>query len=764
MAPIGWECSRCTYRHHAPGNRCVMCNELRVTKEQMRDFIMGKTMASKTNEKKNNSITAQPPAAATKNLQQHQQKPSQSSIDETAKPQENKNSTSLNPYSLKIAPSLSVQNQQPQQPLQRPPPSLRSSQYKNNSISVAPPPPQAQQRAAIDTADQRSNDYVSINSSGFTAPFVRHNQSTAINHHAAADPSRPPFNASTHPTTNRRSAAPRKQPKTIATNATTTTATNSTAAAAATAAVYKSKNPFTIAAQAKVRQIKKNPFALTTTRLPYTAGPVPLALHLAENWIYPTADEFPKRQYQFEISQSAVLQNTLVSLPTGLGKTLIAAVVLYNYYRWFPTGKVIFLAPTLPLVDQQVQACYDIMGISASDTALLTGKVPAQRRTTIWKQKRVFFCTPQTVQKDLENSRLDACQVVCVVLDEAHKATGDYAYCKVVELLEAAGAKFRILGLSATPGTSIKAIQQVVNVLRINCIEARSDTDPDVKLYIHERQTEVIIVKQVAASKVVERCLDEIIGPILDRLRRSGALPRTLTGNATVTSYCLLKAREEFGKRQDRDNSMIGFFAAGIAFIQIRSDLHKHGIGVVRNKLQKMRMERQIGHTATIAKSKAFQQLWEEVSNSSCDPDAVGNTVEDRLRNNPKLSKLKEILEEHFERARTCGASSRAIVFSQFRDSVSEIVDVLNTARPLIVARQFVGQGKSNKQTTNEGGGQSVKGMKQEEQKRVIQEFRDNVHNTLVCTSIGEEGLDIGSVDIIRTLVRLMTILLKAVF
>ncbi len=51
----------------------------------------------------------------------------------------------------------------------------------------------------------------------------------------------------------------------------------------------------------------------------------------------------------------AVRHNTLVSLPTGLGKTLIAAVVMYNLQRWFPTGKAIFLAPTKPLVHQQVE-------------------------------------------------------------------------------------------------------------------------------------------------------------------------------------------------------------------------------------------------------------------------------------------------------------------------------------------------------------------------------------------------------------------------
>jgi Fanconi anemia group M protein len=53
-----------------------------------------------------------------------------------------------------------------------------------------------------------------------------------------------------------------------------------------------------------------------------------------------TVANLPKRDYQFSIVQQALFKNTLVSLPTGLGKTFIAAVVMYNFYRWFPTGKV----------------------------------------------------------------------------------------------------------------------------------------------------------------------------------------------------------------------------------------------------------------------------------------------------------------------------------------------------------------------------------------------------------------------------------------
>jgi len=88
-------------------------------------------------------------------------------------------------------------------------------------------------------------------------------------------------------------------------------------------------------------------------------------------WIYPT--NYPVREYQFSIVHKALFVNTLVCLPTGLGKTFIAAVVMYNFYRWYPHSKVVFLAPTKPLVAQQIEACFSIMGIPQEHTAEMTG-------------------------------------------------------------------------------------------------------------------------------------------------------------------------------------------------------------------------------------------------------------------------------------------------------------------------------------------------------------------------------------------------------
>lgn len=81
----------------------------------------------------------------------------------------------------------------------------------------------------------------------------------------------------------------------------------------------------------------------------------------AKTWIYPV--NVPLRKYQLSITKTALFSNTLVALPTGLGKTLIAAVVMYNYFRWFPEGKIVFAAPSRPLVMQQIEACHNIVGI-----------------------------------------------------------------------------------------------------------------------------------------------------------------------------------------------------------------------------------------------------------------------------------------------------------------------------------------------------------------------------------------------------------------
>ena len=199
-----------------------------------------------------------------------------------------------------------------------------------------------------------------------------------------------------------------------------------------------------------------------------------------QTWVYPT--NYPLRDYQYLIVQKALLCNCLVCLPTGLGKTFIAAVVMLNFYRWFPNGRIVFLAPTKPLVAQQLEACHRVAGLPQHDAAEMTGEAPAPSPWP-WRCRRRWVLLPsrrqlssqgkgaavegsarllshpsggpaaglpdparivgrgaclilpppplQVMQNDLGSGACPAREVCCVVFDEAHKALGNHAYCQV---------------------------------------------------------------------------------------------------------------------------------------------------------------------------------------------------------------------------------------------------------------------------------------------------------------------------------------------
>ena len=145
-----------------------------------------------------------------------------------------------------------------------------------------------------------------------------------------------------------------------------------------------------------------------------------------------------------------------MSLPTGLGKTLIAFTVMLNYYRWFSDGQIFFLAPTKPLVSQQMNAFLDIITeVPEEEVFEITGIDKVDDREEYYKNGRVFFMTPQTLENDIDDKLVDCKKIVLLVVDEAHRALKDYAYCNVVKQLVEQEVGFRILGLSATPVSKI---------------------------------------------------------------------------------------------------------------------------------------------------------------------------------------------------------------------------------------------------------------------------------------------------------------------
>lgn len=453
-------------------------------------------------------------------------------------------------------------------------------------------------------------------------------------------------------------------------------------------------------------------------------------------WVYPS--NYPPRDYQVSIVKAALLRNTLVCLPTGLGKTLIAAVLMYNYYRWFPEGQIVFMAPTKPLVAQQVEACHKVVGIPECDTAEISGTTSSEVRRGMWAKKRVFYATPQCVANDLESGVLDARRVVLVVVDEAHRAQKKYAYCGVIRAISRVHCHFRVLALSATPGSSKESVQDVVDNLRIAHVEVRTEDDTEVAKHTHTRLIEKVVCEQTSDLEELGKVVCDAARPFLARLERAGAIRSS--DASVLTSWTVLKARNE--ARPGGSHSFADFVVAQ-KLVAIHDSLKNYGASGALEKLkalkedtERTRCRMQAGEQRSVAPGDqilaahfspergSFRTMFDALSRASTEP--------------PKTTKLRELLREHFERARETGTSSRAMVFTGTRDSVRDIVDALEGADGgdgLLRCVRFTGQNGQN-------------GMDQREQKAAVARFQANEFNVLVATSVAEEGLDIGQVDL----------------
>ncbi|XP_042062897.1 DEAD-box ATP-dependent RNA helicase FANCM [Salvia splendens] len=446
----------------------------------------------------------------------------------------------------------------------------------------------------------------------------------------------------------------------------------------------------------------------------------------AKTWIYPV--NVPVREYQLSITRTALFANTLVALPTGLGKTLIAAVVIYNFFRWFPEGKIVFAAPSRPLVLQQIEACHKIVGIPQEWTIDLTGQKSPSRRAEFWKCKRVFFVTSQVLEKDIHSGSCLVKNLVCLVIDEAHHASGNYSYCVAVRELMDASTQLRILGLSATPGSNQKTIQHVIDNLQISTLEYRSESDPDVQPYVHDRKIELIQVSMGDEAIDIDSLLLEVGRPYHAQLCSFGLLPKR--DFKTLSPCDFLRSKETFRKKPpasvplSRHGEFMGYFAALVTLHHLRKLLSSHGIRpafeMLDEKLKKGWFARLLSRNEAILKAKLIMQ----------------KTITHGARS-PKLTKMLEVLTEHFKVKDP--KNSRVIIFSNFRGSVRDILDALKHIGESVKATEFIGQ----------NAGKNSKGQSQKIQQAVLEKFRTGGYNVIVATSIGEEGLDIMEVDLV---------------
>ena len=433
------------------------------------------------------------------------------------------------------------------------------------------------------------------------------------------------------------------------------------------------------------------------------------------------------REYQQKIFVTTKDNNTLVVLPTGLGKTLIALLLAIDRLKSFPLKKVLFLAPTKPLVEQHFEYFKKNIPELFADLQLFTGSVEAPKRKKIWQTAEIIFSTPQCISNDIEHHLYDLKDLSLLIIDEAHRCLKNYDYTKVVAKYkqQAPQNQQRILGLTASPGTSSEVINQICQHLSIEEIELRHRSSEDVEPYIQKlefQKIEVPFPKEFIELRIL---LKRIFDNAVNKLKSSNFL------HEPANKITLLKLQNRLAMQVASRNfaAMHGMSLTATAIkishalelleTQTLSGLHTYLKGLQQQAIDK--------------KSKAVQALVKMPEFNACFislESLLANKME-----HPKIQELVALTEKEF----TSNENSKLIVFTQFRDTASLIhhhLSQIPQAKPAI----FVGQAKKE---TKHGS----TGLSQKDQKRIIEQFKTNEINILIATSIGEEGLDIPEVN-----------------
>jgi ERCC4-related helicase len=444
-------------------------------------------------------------------------------------------------------------------------------------------------------------------------------------------------------------------------------------------------------------------------------------------------DKLVKRRYQQNLFIKSTKSNCLVVIPTGLGKTIVALLLCLHRLKDSNTN-IIFLAPTRPLVEQHKRTFEDLTLLDKENLIMMTGSIAPEKRAILYKSAQCLFMTPQILQNDLIANRFNLADTTLLIFDEAHRATGNYAYTFLAKKYLKQAKSPKILAITASPGKNRDKIEEVMENLYLDAIEIRTESDADVKPYIQDVETIWEDVELPDDLKEILAIINKLLKSFNKEMKDNDILD--VSNINQVNRKDILVA----GKKLDQliikaqtsgDLPRLLYFkkklSNAIRLSHMGELIEAQGIFALNEFIQKNLDE--------ISKGKAGKSTRELFELPEMDEVII--KITNLMKNNidhPKMAKLMILLTEQFE----SNPESRILVFCHYRDSVRIIVKEINK-HELIEAKQFIGQQTKGKR----------KGLSQKDQLNLLQAFKNGELNTLVATSVAEEGLDISECDVV---------------
>jgi Fanconi anemia group M protein len=440
-------------------------------------------------------------------------------------------------------------------------------------------------------------------------------------------------------------------------------------------------------------------------------------------------DSVERREYQINIANSAANANTLVVLPTGLGKTVIALILIAKQLRK-ENNKILLLAPTKPLVIQHAQFLKQYLTIDEESISIFTGEVSPAKRQQIWKNSRITISTPQVIENDLLSKKIDLKDISLIIFDEAHHAVGEYSYVFVSEMYQKQREDSRlVLGITASPGNDITKILEVCKNLEISNIEIRTKYDRDVRPYVHDLKItwkEIPLPNEFAYTiQLLRKALSER----LKLLKSVGVIESSSVSliNRTKLLDAQKRIQEELRSRVKKPKILFKAASTQSEALKIyyaTELLQTQGVNALKNYFQRMGKE-----AVSKNSSKASRTIMSD--NNILEAVAYVKSLDIE---HPKLQEIIKIVKQQLE----IKPGSKIIVFTHYRDTssyVARLLEKVEKAQPV----RFIGQ----------AGKDEDRGLTQKQQADIIKKFKEDTYNILIATSVAEEGLDIPSTDLV---------------